>query len=112
MFHKTMTRTATLTSLFTLQVVTFMPTGVQVDDMDVVSIHLGEGLKLRHPASHITDAIQTFHWGKPSDSKDFLDISITVGSVITRQTGLRRRSAHIYLSKLPQELQDAIKNSW
>ncbi len=87
-----------------------MWTGVQVDVLDVVSIHLGEeGLNLQHTPGRIRSAIQSLNWGKPSDSKDFLDQSKTMRFVITRRTGVRKRAANIYLIKLPHELQDAIK---
>lgn len=94
-----------------VQVLTYMRTGVRVGGREVVSIVLGEkDLNLRHPASSIQAAIRSLEWGLPSDSKDFLDPSKCVGSVITRKTSQRKRAAHIYLSKLPQKLQDAIKN--
>ena len=94
-----------------MQVLTYMRTGVRVGGREVMSIVLGEkDLNLRHPASSIQAAIRSLEWGLPSDSKDFLDPSKCVGSVITRKTSQRKRAAHIYLSKLPQKLQDAIKN--
>ena len=86
-----------------MQVLTYMWTGVKVNGVDVVSIFLGESaLKLRHSPATIQAAIRSLDWGLASDSKDFLD-------PITPKTGTRKRAANIYLSKLPQALQDDIK---
>ena len=55
-----------------MQVLTFMRTGVKVNELEVVSIFLGEkDLKLRNPPAHIQSAIRSLDWGA-TDSKDFL----------------------------------------
>ena len=82
-----------------------------MDGMEVMSIYLGEDLKPQHTPANIRSAIRSLKWGN-TDSKDFLDLSKTKGSVITRQTGVRKRAVNIYLSKLPQEFQDAIKEGY
>ena len=89
-----------------------MRTGVKANDMEVVAIFLGESdMKLRHSPARIREALRSLDWGI-LDSKDFLDPSKTKGSVITRQTGSRKRAVNIYLTKLPQELQNAIKQGF
>ena len=74
----------------------------------MLSIFLG--MKDRHSPAHVQGAIHSLDWGV-LDAKDFLDPSKTncKHSVITRKTGLRKRAVNIHLSKLPQELQDAVK---
>lgn len=108
--HQTLSIILGYTILPQMQVLTFLRTGVKVNGLDAVSIFLGEkDLKLHHSPADIQGALRSLDWGI-SDSKDFLDPSKSkCKDYITRKTGLRKRAVNIYLSKIPQELQDAIK---
>ena len=58
----------------TMQVLTYMRTGVKVNGLDVASIFLGEkDLKLRHSPATIQGAIHSLDWGR------LLDPSICIG---------------------------------
>lgn len=93
-----------------MQVLSFMRTGVHVMDKEVLSVCLNQkGLQLRHAPTRFRKAIEELQYGKSSDTKDFLDMSLTTGTVINRKTSARKRAANVFLHKLPTGLQDQIR---
>ena len=86
-----------------------MRTTALVQSEPVVSIALAELHErgaLRHSVLKIQRAISRLKWGK-SDTKDFLKRGSATLS-ISRRTGERKRAANIYLSKLEDDIREAL----
>lgn len=61
------------------------------------------------PVDDIKRAISGLGAGNPSIARDFLDPKKTAGVSISRKLGERRVATIIFLSKLPTDIQDKLK---
>lgn len=87
-------------------------TGTHIGTEEVVAVDLADSRvkqHLSHPVDDIKQAISGSGAGNPSIARDFLDPKKTAGVSISRKLGERKRVATIFLSKLPTDFQDKLK---